>query len=69
MSKMNACDFSWTQLTVAIKDGRRYLMLRDLILQLRRLSADRFRVDEVFLCGSEPLAQRLQSFMELLSYH
>lgn len=44
-------------------------MLRDLILQLRRLSADRFRVDEVFLRGSEPLAQRLQSFMELLSYH
>ena len=46
-----------------------YLMLRDLILQLRCLSADGFRVDKVLLCGSKPLAQGLQSFMELLCNH
>ena len=50
-------------------DGGHYLMLRDLIFQLRRLRADGFRVDQVFLCGSEPLAQRLQGLVELLSHH
>lgn len=41
------------------KDGQRYLMLRDLIFQLGRLGSDGFAVDEVFLCGSEPLTQGL----------
>lgn len=42
------------------KDGndRCYLVLRDLIFQLRCLSTDGFRVDKVLLCGCEPLAQR-----------
>lgn len=46
-----------------------YLVLRDLIFQLRRLGADGFGVDEVFLCGGEPLAQRLECLVELLSHH
>lgn len=51
------------------KDEQSYLMLRDLIFQLGRLGTDGFTVDKVFLCGSEPLVQGLQSFMELLSDH
>lgn len=42
-----------------MSDDGYYLMLRDLILQLRRLSADGFGVGQVFLCSCEPLAQRL----------
>lgn len=41
------------------KDEQSYLMLRDLICQLWRLCTDGFTVDEVFLCGSKPLAQGL----------
>lgn len=41
------------------KDERSYLVLRDLIFQLGRLGTDGFTVDEVFLCGSKPLAQGL----------
>lgn len=43
----------------AAKVDRYYLMLRDLIFQLGRLGTDGFTVDEVFLCGSEPLIQGL----------
>lgn len=42
-------------------------MLRNLFLQLRCLRANGFRGGEEFLCGGEPLAERLQSLMELLS--
>lgn len=44
-------------------------MLGDLFFQLRRLGADGFGVDEVFLCDGEPLAQRLECLVELLSHH
>ena len=44
-------------------------MLSDLIFQFRRLSADGFRVGEVFLRSGEPLAEGLEGLVELLSDH
>lgn len=59
---------AWKQMEMMKNDGY-YLVLRYLIFQLRSLSAYWLRVGEVFLCGWQPLAQRLQSLMELLSHH
>lgn len=41
-------------------------MPRNLIFQLGRLGADGFEVGQVLLCSSEPLAEGLQCFVELL---
>lgn len=52
-----------------MKGASQYLMLGDLLLQFGCLGASGLRVGQTLLCGSQPIRQGLQCFMELLSHH